>query len=91
MGWHIGVAGDDERGQGRFPAGDVDPVDEGLHDAAEGFHAAGVGCGLDVSAERFQDGGVGQFRRGGLVDQQSEFVAAGALFGELGGEFLDAG
>ncbi|HET6503781.1 MAG TPA: hypothetical protein VFG87_23780 [Amycolatopsis sp.] len=46
---------------------------------------------IAVSAERFQDGGVRQFRRGGLVDQQSEFVAAGALFGELGGEFLDAG
>ncbi|HKS43728.1 MAG TPA: hypothetical protein VJT49_01185 [Amycolatopsis sp.] len=65
-------------------------MDEGLHDAAEGFHAAGVGSGLYVSAEGLQDGGVGQFRCGGLVHQQSEFVAAGALFGELGGEFLDA-
>jgi hypothetical protein len=90
LGWHIRVGGDDERGRGRFPAGDVYAVDEGLHDAAEGFDAAGVGSGFDVSTERLQDGDIGHFGRGGLVHQQSEFVAAGALFGQLGGEFLDA-
>jgi hypothetical protein len=90
LGWHIGVAGDDERGRSRFAAGDVDSVDEGLHDAAEGFVAASVGCGFDVRAQGFQGGGVGHFRCGGLVDEEAEFVAAVALFGELGGKFLDA-
>ncbi|WP_020670215.1 hypothetical protein [Amycolatopsis nigrescens] len=66
-------------------------MDEGLHDAAEGFVAASVGCGFDVRAEGFQGSGVGHFRCGGFVHQQSEFVAAGALFSELGGEFLDSG
>ncbi|TNC22074.1 hypothetical protein [Amycolatopsis alkalitolerans] len=65
-------------------------MDEGLYDAAEGFVAASVGCGFDVRAQGFQGAGVGHFRRGGLVDQQSEFVAASALFGELGSKFLDS-
>src|SRR5437763_4567358 len=83
--------GDDEGWLCCFTVCDVDPVYEGLHDAAEDFDAAGAGCGLDVVAQGLQVRCVGHLGHGGLVDEECELVAPGALLGAVGGELPHPG